>query len=57
MLPPAPLNRYSVENYVHIGTFKKLLNSRVVTVTVIAVVQSITVGTHKTVALKTTVTT
>jgi len=24
MLPPAPLNKYSIENYVHIGTFKKL---------------------------------
>jgi hypothetical protein len=43
MLPPAPLNRYSVENYMHIGTFKKLLNSHIVTVTIIAVVQSITV--------------
>jgi hypothetical protein len=42
MLPPAPLNRYSVENYVHDGPSKKLLNSHVVTVIIIAVVQSIT---------------
>jgi len=42
MLPPAPLNRYSVENCVHDGTSKKLLNSHVVTAIIIAVVQSLT---------------
>lgn len=56
MLPPAPLNRYSVEKYVRISTFKKLLNSRSYCDNYCCSSVSNSLK-HKTVAFMTTVTT